>query len=274
MFTLANAYAIQAADPPAEPVAQPASIPQISEPAATPALREVKKTGNLLLNPDFESPKDEKKPDWWSYAGRNTESWVDFSIVADKGRDNSKAARLFVDSTGRSNKTAISGVIQEVKGDHVPEKLSGWYFIENWEKNTPKQYLQAVVIVWRDAKATRAMVNAPSIQIAYTFTGVKTPPKVITNRKFVILGDETPKTGEWVHFEVKPREDFVKLWNIDPGNFEFVRVFFELRYDDLDVPLATPTTPITPSTPTTPTTNPPPLPTKGTCYYDDLYFGD
>lgn len=249
--------------PTSEPAA-PAATPPASHPAppvvAKPVLRSVKKTGNLLLNPDFESPKLADKRDWWSFAGQNTESWVDFTIVPEKGRDKSKAARLLVDSTGRTSKTAISGVVQEVKGDHVPEKLSGWYFVENWEKNTPKLYLQAVVIVWNDYEARqKQLVNAPSIQIAYTFTGVKTAPKVMTNRKFIVLGDETPKTGEWIHFEVNPREDFVKLWTIDPGQFEFVRVFFELRYDDIDV---------------TNGATPPPPPTKASAYYDDVYFGD
>lgn len=247
------------------PAPQPAAAPALTPPALTPAptdavkptLRTVKKVGNLLVNPDFEAPKVEGKPDWWSFAGRNTESWVDFSIVEGKGREKSKAAKLVVDSTNRPGKTAISGVVQETKGDHVPEKLSGYYFVEHFEKNTPKLYLQAVVIVWNDYEARqRQLVNAPSIQIAYTFTGVKEAPKVMTNRKFIVLGDETPKQGEWVKFEVNPREDFVKLWGIDPGQYEFIRVFFELRYDDLDAAAEGA------------------KPTKATAYYDDVYFGD
>lgn len=239
------------------PSKTPESQPAAPSDAKRSPLRTVKKIGNLLLNPDFEAPKIEGKTDWWSFAGKNTESWVDFSIVEGKGREKSKAAKLHVDSTDRPAKTAISGVVQEVKGDHVPEKLSGYYFVENFEKHTPKLYLQAVVIVWNDYEARqRQLVNAPSIQIAYTFTGVKEAPKVMTNRKFIVLGDETPKQGEWVKFEVNPREDFVKLWGIDPGQYEFIRVFFELRYDDLESGTA-----VT-------------KPTKATAYYDDVYFGD
>lgn len=242
--------------PAVAPAVSPASAPAAPE-ARKPSLRMVKKVGNLLLNPDFESAKDAAKPDWWSFAGKNTESWVNFSIVEGQGREKSKAARLLVDSTNRPGKTAISGVVQEVKADHVPEKLSGWYFVESFDKNTPKLYLQAVVIVWNDYEARqRRLVNAPSIQIAYTFTGVKEAPKVMTNRKFIVLGDEQPKVGEWVHFEVNPRDDFVKLWDIDPGQYEFIRVFFELRYDDLDA------------------TADGAKPTKATALYDDLYFGD
>lgn len=241
----------------AEPAAQPADKPAVPPPSLPlfdrSALRQVNKTGNLLLNPNFESEKKE----WWSFAEKNTESWVDFSIVPEKGREKSKAARLVIDSTGRTSKTAISGVVQEVKGDHVPEKLSGWYFVENWEKHTPKVYLQAVVIVWNDYEARqRQLVNAPSIQIAYTFTGVKEAPKVMTNRKFIVMGQEVPKQGEWVHFEVNPRQDFLKLWKIDPGQYEFIRVFFELRYDDMEIDAKDPKV------------------TKATAYYDDLYFGD
>jgi hypothetical protein len=233
---------------PSHPTPKPALAPNPTP--DQPPLRNVKKTANLLLNPDFEATK----ADWWSFAEKNTESWVDFSIVPEKGRASSKAARLHIDSTTRTAKTGISGVVQEVKGDHVPEKLSGWYFVESWDKHTPKLYLQAVVIVWNDTQARqRQLVNAPSIQIAYTFTGVKEAPKVMTNRKFIVLGDETPKVGEWVHFEVNPRQDFVKLWNIDPAQYEFIRIFFELRYDDME---------------------PGSTPTKSTAYYDDLYFGD
>jgi hypothetical protein len=235
---------------PAQPTPTPASKPALTPTPDQPPLRNIKKTANLLLNPDFEATKLE----WWSFAEKNTESWVDFSIVPEKGRNQSKAARLLIDSTTRTAKTGISGVVQEVKGDHVPEKLSGWYFVESWDKHTPKLYLQAVVIVWNDTEARqRQLVNAPSIQIAYTFTGVKEAPKVMTNRKFIVLGDETPKVGEWVHFEVNPRQDFVKLWKIDPAQYEFIRIFFELRYDDMESGSA---------------------PTKSTAYYDDLYFGD
>lgn len=243
--------------PAAAPAASPTAAAPATPDAENPLLRAVKKVGNLLVNPDFEAPKVEGKPDWWSFAGKNTESWVDFSIAEGKGREKSKAAKVHVDSTNRVAKAAISGVVQEVKGDHVPEKLSGYYFVESFEKNTPKLYLQAVVIVWNDYEARqRQLVNAPSIQIAYTLTGVKEAPKVMTNRKFVVLGNETPKQGEWVKFEVNPREDFVKLWGIDPGQYEFIRVFFELRYDDLD------------------STVEGAKPTKATAYYDDVYFGD
>ncbi|MBL8764412.1 MAG: hypothetical protein JNM07_09105 [Phycisphaerae bacterium] len=247
--------------PPTPPPSEspPSDVPAV-RPAApafrSPARRAVQKTGNLLKNPSFEDDAVE----WWSFARenphnqRNTQSWVDFSISGDKVRTGSKAALLALDSRTHEGKTCITGIVQEIKGTHMPEKLSGWYFVEDWERGTPKQYLQAVVILWNDASVrARQKGGVPSIQIAYTLAGVTEQPLNISNRKFVVSGEPEPKKGEWVRFELTPRDDFIRLWNVDPSQFEFVRVLFECRYDgkETDDQVAT-----------------------AKVYYDDVYFGD
>ncbi|QYK47593.1 MAG: hypothetical protein KF838_12475 [Phycisphaeraceae bacterium] len=226
--------------PPTPPAATPpASAPE--PPAEDAALRP-----NLLLNPSFEGGMDP----WFSFAERNTTSWGKFAISDTVARTGTRSAHLEMDSTKYRGRTRIHGAVQEFKTTHAPETIGGWYKVENWQRGTPKQYLQVVVILWNIQERVPAIGNARNVQIAYTLAGVEEAPLSISNRKFILSGPPEPVQGEWVHFEINPRTDFKAHWGVDFSNFEFCRVLFEVRFDSLR-------------------DEDPPV--RGDVYYDDLY---
>jgi hypothetical protein len=203
---------------------------------------------NLVVNPSFED--DEREP-WFCFAEANPEAWGDFTIADGVAHEGKRSARLVLDSEADTGKTRIYGVVQEIETENMPDHLSGWYRVEGWQRGAPRQYLQAVVIVWRPRQMPKGIPGG-NYQIAYTLAGVKQPPLHMRNRAFIITGPPEPTEDEWVFFELNPREDFQRKWGIDPKDFKYLRVFFEVRYDG-----------ITEGGP----------PAKATVYYDDLYMG-
>jgi hypothetical protein len=142
----------------------------------------------------------------------------------------------------------VFGVVQEVSPDHFPEVLSGNYYVDDWTKGTPKQYLQFVVIVFGATNLPGGFVNH---QIRYPLAGINAEPFAISNAKFRFVGTEEPTTGQWVHFERPIARDFEELWGAVPQGFEKIRVLFEVRYDDKTAGGEG----------------------KADVYYDDLYLG-
>ena len=135
---------------------------------------------------------------------------------------------------------------QEVQ--EFPETISGYYRVEGWQRRTPKQYLQFVVILW-GADTHPEITNT---QIRYILAGSPTPPIAISNARFIVLGPPEPRTGEWVPFARNLRRDWLEQWGSVPRRFEFLRVLFEVRYDEA-----------------------PNLPPggMGDVFFDDLYLG-
>lgn len=231
---------------------------------------------NLLRNGSFE----EGQEPWFSFAERNPISWGGFDITDTRARTGARSARLVLDSTGNDRPTRIHGVIQEFRSEYAPNRLSGWYLVDEWQRGTPKQYIQVVVILWGARDPSGVVRTANNLQIAYTLAGVEEPPLQIGNRRFVLSGPKDPVIGEWIPFEFNPRADFKAQWGVDITNFEFVRVLYEVRYDHMaratepapagdsqpgDPPATPPSTPVTPE---------PPPPARAIVYYDDLYAGE
>jgi len=129
-----------------------------------------------------------------------------------------------------------------------PETISGYYRVENWKRQVPKQYLQFVVILW----ASDLHTDVPNIQIRYLLAGTPTPPLELTNARYIVMGPPEPQTGAWVPFTRDLRKDWLEQWGALPRRFEFLRVLFEVRYDD--------------------GASAPPGP-MGDVYFDDLYLG-
>ncbi|MCW5775549.1 MAG: hypothetical protein KIS87_03765 [Phycisphaeraceae bacterium] len=239
---------------PAAPVLQPGRPLPIRPPPA----RVPQPDGNWFVNASFEDGPDP----WWSFAAENPLAWSHFSVTDERARSGRASALLDMDSARYNDPSVrIYGVIQEVASITTPEKLSGWYRVEGWERGTRKQYIQVVVIVWNARQLPAGQRGVGNYQIAYVLGGVDTPPLTITNRKFIMAHPErnllTPDDGEplqdeWVFFEFNLREDFVKHWGIEPRDFESLRILFEVRYDDrkADEPRA-----------------------RARVYYDDLYLG-
>ncbi|MGD0764943.1 MAG: hypothetical protein ABR978_01395 [Dehalococcoidia bacterium] len=143
----------------------------------------------------------------------------------------------------------VFGAVQDLPANQFPEFVSGFYRVENWQKATPLQYLQFVVIAFTTDPTTGASSNT---QIRYLLAGIDTEPFRIDNAKFVFLTKAEPAVGEWVYFERDVQEDFVQLWGSVPQGLDHVRMFFEARYDS-------------------PTATQPQI--GGDVYYDDLYAG-
>lgn len=220
------------------------------QPAAGEAPPEPDQSKNLLKNPSFE---DGVEP-WFSFDTRNPISWGPFSVSDAMPRTGKSSVLLSLDSSTRKGPTCILGAIQEFPCERPPETISGWYRVDAWERATPKQYLQVVVILWNVRQPIPNVRGASNVQIAYTLAGVDAAPLSISNRKFVLAGPPEPVLSEWVRFEVHPRKDFLEHWKVDFNQFEYCRVLFEVRYDGLEKDA--------------------PAPARATVYYDDLYAGE
>lgn len=196
-------------------------------------------TDNVFPNPGFED---------------GTEPWCSlkppaFAISQDVAHSGKSSAYLpfRADESEADNK--IFYLVQEIDLHELPEVISGYYRVENWQKGTEKQYLQFVVILFG---ASNAPTGAGNHQIRYLLSGIAAPPFQIGNAKFVFLSRDEPPVGEWVRFERNLREDFEKFWGAIPVNFEKIRVLFEVRYDDKQIGEG---------------------PVAADVYYDDLYLG-
>lgn len=226
---------------------------------------------NLLVNPSFEEPVEpQAQPvnphvigDWWSFAGPDKPYWRHFEVADDEAAEGEKSARLTLDSENYDGATLIVGATQNVITDTMPTELSGAVRVDDWKRGTMRQYVQIVVIVWNVTDNKPARVAAKNYQIAYTFAGIDQPPFAIANRKFLFPRGEqidlhgedgNPIEGEWKRFDLNPREDFIKHWGVDPSDFEYVRVLYEVRYDGRRANLEPPA--------------------YASVHWDDLYFGD
>lgn len=196
-------------------------------------------TDNVFANPGFEVGA----PPWCFL---KPPPFVVSDTVAHSG---SASAHLPFSADQSEEGHKIAYLVQEIKPQELPEVLSGYYRVENWNKGTEKQYLQFVVIVLGDDNLPGGYSNH---QIRYLLAGIGDPPFAISNAHFVFLSRDDPPTGEWVRFERNVREDFETLWGAAPKNFDYIRVLFEVRYDDKKIGEG---------------------PLGADVYYDDLYFG-
>ncbi len=193
---------------------------------------------NVFANPDFESGRDP----WFSLKP------PDFELAHNIVHSGGSSALLRMRDGPEDSDAKIYYLVQEIAPGELPEVLAGYYRVENWNKGTPKQYLQFVVVVFGPDN----MVGAPNFQIRYLLAGIDEPPFAIGNAKFVFLSEEDPVTGEWVRFERNVKEDFLNLWGAVPEGFDNIRVLFEVRWDDKIAGQGAP---------------------QADVYYDDLYWG-
>lgn len=179
---------------------------------------------NLLRNGSFEQGVEP----WFALDSAN---WAGFSLSDRYAVAGRFSAYLALRATPEDHGAKVFGVIQELSPKRFPKKISGYYRVESWRRGTTKQYLQCVVIVWRD----RAVSQYQNIQIRYILTGMTEPPFAITNARFVFLGEREPVQGRWVRFERDLHQDFLHQWGHVPERFDKIRVLFEARYDDKEM---------------------------------------
>lgn len=196
-------------------------------------------TDNVFANPGFE---DGSAP--WCFL--KPPPFIRSEDVAQSG---SASARLPLRAEESEEGNKIVYLVQEIEPQEWPELLSGHYRVENWNKGTEKQYLQFVVIVFGADNLPGGFSNH---QIRYLLAGIDSPPFAIANAHFAFLSRHDPPIDEWVPFERNVAEDFEDLWGAIPQDFDYIRVLFEVRYDDKAVGEG---------------------PLGADVYYDDLYFG-
>lgn len=218
--------------------------------ATIAALAGQPENGNLLVNGSFEEPAEEPaelNPDrigeWWSFEGPKRPYWRGFERTDEQAKDGDYSVKLTLDSDENPNTSAlIVGAIQNLDIEAMPEELSGWVRVDDWKRGTMRQYVQIVVIVWNVTDNFPPEQPHKNYQVAYTFAGVEKPPLEISNRKFQLLNNTIGlandkggvNEGEWFHFDLNPRQDFQRLWGVDPSDFQYIRVLYEVRYDGRD----------------------------------------
>jgi hypothetical protein len=227
-------------------------------------------SGNLLVNASFEETLPERPAEvnphvlgeWWSFAGPKKPYWRHFEIDDNTAYDGERSTKLTLDSTGFDGATLIVGATQNVVTDTMPTELSGAVRVDEWQRGTQRQYVQIVVIVWNVTDNMPKGQDAKNYQIAYTFAGIERPPFRIKNRKFLFprgelvdlhSEDGNPKVGEWKQFHLNPRKDFNEQWGVDPSDYEYIRVLYEVRYDGRNASKEPPASAVV--------------------HWDDLYFG-
>ena len=216
----------------------PGPQPFLSPPAPVPA------TENVLAIPGFEECTDASPgpcSPWFALKPPNFQ-------LADNAHSGEVSAMLRMRELESAAGTTVYYLVQEVAPTEFPEVLSGFYRVENWLRGTEKQYLQFVIIV---AGADNAPADFGNHQIRYILTGIDEEPFAISNAKFVFLGEKEPTMNEWVPFQVNVKQDFLDLWGAVPEGYDFIRLLYEVRYDDKQ----------------------PQAPSEADVFYDDLYFG-
>jgi len=208
---------------------------------------------NLFTDPSFERyQRGEPGQPWRDFAETNPKAWSEFEISSERARDGEKSVLLAMDSDVEGGGQRVHGVYQEVESKVLPRYISGWYRVEDWERGTKKQYLQLVLIIWNAWERPKGL-TVPNYQVAITLAGVDEQPLHYMNRAFEIDGPLEPVEDEWVFFQYDLHELFDKHWGVLPTGYDYVRVFFEVRYDGrLTVDSAC----------------------KANVYFDDLYIGD
>ncbi len=225
------------------------SAPDDGAPTAT--LEQAAPTsGPGSLTPDFPNPGFEDGPEPW--ISLSTDAWgKPFSVSRNQDHSGESSALLELRSE-EGGSARVYGVVQEVAPEEFPELLSGYYYVDRWERGTPTQYLQFVVIVWEADNKPADLGMATNHQVRYVLAGVDSQPIQIGNARFLMVGAGEPEQGQWVYFERDIREDFQQLWGAVPEGFTKLRILFEVRWDDRQ---------------------PSDDPSAADVYYDDLYIG-
>jgi hypothetical protein len=200
---------------------------------------------NLFQNPGFE----EGREPWISL---DSEAWgKPFTVSSNRAHSGTNSALLELRSED-GGAVKVYGVVAEILPEEFPEVLSGHYYVERWEKGTPRQYLQAAVIVQGAKNIPREVAQAGNHQMRYILAGVDEQPTFISNARYVMVSEDAPATGRWVPFELDIKGDFEELWGDVPRGFSRLRILFEVRWDDR---------------------LPSDMPSAADVYYDDLYAG-
>ena len=198
--------------------------------------------GNWLANPSFE----EGDTPWITL---HPQEGVGFALSQDFAHSGSNSALLHMRDPASAEGHKVYYLVQEIEPGELPDVVRGYYRVENWQKNTPRQYIQFVVIAF---SADNFPTDVSNYQLRYLLAGIDSTPFVINNAYFVFVNRGEPVQGEWVPFEANIKDDFQRLWGKVPEGFDKLRLLFEVRWDGKTAGDG---------------------PAEADVYYDDLYAG-
>jgi hypothetical protein len=211
-----------------DPEPPPESLPKRSNrdsqresPVAPAPEFEEKSVENLLKNPGFEDGPDP----WWAFVNDN---WTRFEVDGLKPRTGQKSLHLSLVGRESEQEHLVAGALQELELDRFPDFVSGYYYVDHWDRACDKQYIQMVAIVLGDEQRP----GWTNHQIRYPLAGIDVRPFRINNARFMFLGTDEPETGKWIHFQRDLAADFQEAWGSVPAKFEALRIYFEVRYDE------------------------------------------
>jgi hypothetical protein len=216
--------------------------PALSDSGAPPAPCQ-ERAGNILSNPSFETG-----PGPWITLAEES----GFEVTQEHAHCGAANAALRMHDPATAEGAKVYYLVQEINQDQFPDTVSGFYRVENWNKGTPLQYLQFVIIAFGPGNFAGLPQQYPNYQIRYPLAGINSPPFPISNAHFVFLGSDEPILGQWVPFQANVKEDFQRLWKLVPEDYEKLRLLFEVRWDGKAPGDGAP---------------------NGDVYYDDLYAG-
>lgn len=206
-------------------------------PLATPT----PEMSNIVTNPGFEEGGT-----GWSY--RQQPEWHAFGVSDGFARTGSRALELWLRDNASLERTRITGATQILATQEIPEFLSGYYYVDEWQPTATFQYLQMVLSV----KGADFEDEFEFHEIRVPLGGIDREPFLLSNARFSFLNRDQPKLREWTYFSFPVRDAFQTVLGRVPAAFESLEVFFEVRYDDK---------------------TPAQGETRAHVYYDDLYIG-
>ncbi|RME07327.1 MAG: hypothetical protein D6812_00360, partial [Deltaproteobacteria bacterium] len=182
----------------------PSRVAEAPHPPITPIVRP---PGNWLIDPDFEGGGR----GWFVLPNRG---WHPFTIRRGRAFSGEASAHLSLAVVSGRGETAIFGLVQEIERPHtLPDRVSGHYYVERWERGTRWQYLQFVVIAFLPGGGNR--------QIRYILAGIERPPFRLRNARFCFVARQSaPPLHRWVSFSRDLREDWRRYWGEIPPQIE------------------------------------------------------
>jgi hypothetical protein len=179
--------------------------------------------GNWFTNPGFEEGDEP-----WISLNPGEPGAGGFVVSQDFAHSGTSSALLRMRDPPEAEGAKVYYLVQEIAPGELPQTVRGYYRVENWVKNTPRQYLQFVVIAFNTDNFPADVSN---YQVRYLLAGTASAPFRIDNAFFVFLGRDEPVQDEWVPFEANIRDDFQRLWGKIPEGFDKLRILFEVRWD-------------------------------------------
>ena len=183
---------------------------------------------NTLANASFE---DGREP-WYDMRRPEVPGWGTFGISDAQAFEGRQSLHLALDSADFPGGLGIAGAVQELALPGPPRMLRGHYRVERWERGTPLQYVQIVVMSMHPLN--HPQWRSASIQVAFVLAGITEPPFEIANRRFDFVGTAEPELGRWIPFEIDLHEAFRRHWTYLPRDGSALRVFLETRFDGFE----------------------------------------